>query len=247
VTITIAAAPGTAGAVVLTVTTDNPLIALTRSDRNGTRPVRLEAGALPASGTLTLRDYEPAIAGPVHYRASTAYGTAAVWITLPEQRPIFILPALPLASAAANTVFDYSATRRARATVHEVIGRPDPIIVHSRMGTRSGTLSVLCDDHADLMDLQNLLAQGYPVFYRQAENRGQDMYFHALEAAAVPNTGAWELTITYRELGFPDGPVISGAGWTYADLAAEGGSYAEVVDTYADYTALLFKDTGDAP
>jgi hypothetical protein len=247
-TVTITAAPSTrTGAITLTIDTDNPLLALTRADRNGTRPVRLEAGTLPFTGTRTLRDYEPALGGEVQYRASTAFGTAEVWINLGAQGPRFTLPALPLLSVGVDTVYDYSAGRSGRGTVHEVPGRPDPIITQARMGTRRGTLSIVCNDHVDLLNLENLLAQGITVMYRQTENPGQDMYFHADAVAAVPNAGAWELTVTYIELGFPAGPVIDSGDWTFADLAATGDTFAEVAETYTDFTALLFNDTGMTP
>jgi hypothetical protein len=242
-TITLTAAPSSVlGAAALTITTDNPLIALTRTDKNGTRPVRLEAGTLPFTGTKTVRDYEPAISGPVRYRASTDYGTAETSTTLAGQGPRFTVPATPLLSVGVDTVYDYAANRKTRSTVHEVIGRSDPIIVRARMGTRTGTLSILCNDHADLMDLESVCAQGATILYRQAENAGQDMYFHATESASVPNSGAWELTVSYVELAYPAGPVIGP--WTFADLAATGDTFAEAAAAYPSFTALLLNTPG---
>ena len=242
-TITLAAYPSSVtGAATLTITTDNPLVALTRTDKNGTRPVRLEAGVLPFTGTKTVRDYEPALAGPVLYRASTDYGTAETTTTLNGQGPRFTVPASPLLSVGAATVYDYAAGRKTRATVHDVIGRTDPIIVRARMGTRTGTLSVVCDDHADLMDLEAVFAQGATVLFRQAEHAGLDMYFHAVESATVPNSGAWELTVTYVELTYPAGPVVGA--WTFADLAATGQTFAEAAAAYPSFTALLLNDPG---
>jgi len=242
-TVTITAAPSTVtGAAYLEITTTNPVVALTRTDKNGTRPVRLEAGALPFTGTATFRDYEPALSGPVLYRASTDYGTAETSTTLAGQGPRFTVPASPLLSVGAATVYDYAANRKTRSTVHEVIGRADPIIVRARMGTRTGTLSIVCADHADLMDLEAVFALGATVMFRQAEHAGLDMYFHATETAAVPNTGKWELTVSYVELTYPAGPVLGA--WTFADLAATGATFAEIAAAYPSFTALLLNTPG---
>jgi hypothetical protein len=242
-TLTIAASPSTwPGAVYLTITTDNPLVSLTRSDRNGSRPVRLLAAALPASGSLTFRDYEPALSGRVTYTAATAYGTAEATTTLTGQAPRFILPELPMVSAAADTVYDYAATRRSLATVHEVIGSAVPIVVQAKMGTRRGTLSIVCEDHAGMMALLDVFGHGKTVMFRQPEHDGMDMYLHAVEAGTVPNAGAWELTVSYVELAFPAGPVMDAGSWTFADLTATGDTFADVAAGYDSFAALLLNE-----
>jgi hypothetical protein len=239
-TITITASPSTVpGAAYLSITTDNPVISLMRADKNGTRPVRLPADSLPFTDTQTFMDYEPALSGDVQYRAKTAYGTAEVWMTMGAQGPRFTIPALPLITVGVDTVFDYAATRESRATVHDVPGRADPIVVQARMGTRRGTLAIVCDSHVDLMDLENLFQQGKTVMFRQSEHSGMDMYFHALTSAVVPSTGKWELTVSYVELSYPAGPVMDPGTWTFEDLALTGDTFAETAATYPTFTALL--------
>ena len=115
-TLTLGASANTVpGAAVLTITSTSPLTSLTRSDRNGTRPVRLTAGALPFTGSREFRDHEPCLAGPVQYRASTADGMAEAWTNLGGQGPRFTLPATPLLTVGVDTVFDYNAGRSSRA------------------------------------------------------------------------------------------------------------------------------------
>jgi hypothetical protein len=78
--------------------------------------------------------------------------------------------------------------------------------------------------------------------FRQAEHAGLDMYFHAIESVAVPNSGKWELTVSYVELTYPSGPVLGA--WTFADLAGTGQTFAEVAAAYPSFNALLLNEPG---
>ena len=232
----------TSGTVSLVLESNKPVVTLTRSDVNGTRPVRLPAGALPGDGTLRFTDFEPALTGQVQYRAYTATEEASAWITLGGQLPRFVMPTIPLYSVEARNVFAYSAPRTTRSTVKEVVGRRGPIVIQAPMGTRRGTLSVLCDDHQEVLRLSSMLERGQTVFYRQSEHAGMDMYFHATEVEPVPNSGKWELNVTYVELEYPTGPVQSDASWTFAKLAKEPTTFAAVANEYTDYSYLVLKE-----
>lgn len=226
------------GTVALSLEASTNVVTLTRSDTNGTRPVRLPAGALPASGTLTLKDFEPALAGQVQYRAYTATEEASAWVTLGAQLPRFVMPSIPLYSVEVDTVHAYTATRSARATVHDVVGRRDPIVVQGVMGTRRGVLGVVCDSYNDVMRVETIMKRGQTVFYRQSEHAGTDMYFSPLEVSTAPASGKWEVTVNYVELDYPTGPVQSDPAWTFQKLASTATTFAGVATDYTDFASL---------
>jgi len=234
-----------AGTVKLTITpTSGNVNTVTRADVNGTRAVRLPAGTLPYAGTLTVTDYEPALAGPVHYRVTTSAGPASVWVTLGATAPRFVLPQLPLPSVEVSTVFEYEAARASTATVHEVLGRVGPIITQAKLGSRRGSLSILCEDHRTVLNLDVLFGRGQTVFYRQAENPGQDMYFYAMAVSWAPTeTGQWELSLDYVEVDYPAGPILLDPAWTFAALADTGGSFAATAQGYESFAALRLRET----
>jgi hypothetical protein len=208
-----------------------------RADANGTRPVRLRTGDLPASGTITVTDYEAAIAGPLFYRV---LGAAAepVWTSLDLELPRFILPSIPHFFVVAETVHGYSAGRASRATFHTVIGRDDPLVAEGRLSSRTGILDVWFGTYAEARSLEDMLARGQTAMYRQAEHPGMDMYFHVTGTDVVPDEVSWKLTANYVEVGFPPGNVLTDKTWTFTKLAQVGGSFDEVTDDYASFHDL---------
>lgn len=239
-TITVEAAADQGAALVkLTIESTATIVSITRADANGTRPVRLPAATLPApGGTLVVKDYEAALSGPVKYTARTADAEGFTWSALDLTLPRFVMPSLPLFTVEVDTVFDYAATRESRATVHYVVGRTDPIVIQARMGTRTGSLGILCPDHGAVVRLLAMLSRGQTVLYRQAEHQGVDMYFIPLSAALKPGGRSWEVDVSYVEVGFPSAPVQSDPSWTFAKLASTGGTFAQVATDYQDYIDL---------
>jgi hypothetical protein len=244
VSLTLTATPDpSSGTVALQLTSPADVLTLTRSDVNGTRPVRVPAGTIPGSGTLTITDYEPALTGQIQYRATTATDPeASAWVTLGGGLPRFVMPSIPLYSVEVDTVYAYSAPRATRGTVHEVVGRADPIIVAGRMGTRRGTLGIVCDDHGDVLRLTSMMERGQTVLYRQSDNPGMDMYFYPLGVAPAPSSGKWELSVDYVELAYPSGPVQSDPSWTFGKLARTATTFAKVSTDYADFNALTLNE-----
>jgi len=246
VSLTVDAVPDlSAGTVRLTVAASGSVLSVTRSDPNGTRPVRLIGGYLPKTGTFSFTDYEPALTGQVQYRVKTSTEEAAAWTTLGGQLPRFVMPSIPLFSVEVETVYAYSGPRSSRATVHEVVGRRDPIIVQGKLGTRRGSLGILCPDHDAVMRLVAMFERGQTVLYRQSEHPGLDMYFIPVEVSPAPSGKSWELSVSYVEMDYPAGDVQSDPDWTFSKLAATGGTFDAVAANYRTFVDLVLGEAGE--
>lgn len=233
------------GTVRLTIAASGSVVTVTRSDANGTRPVRLIAGKLPRTGTFDLTDYEPSLTGQVQYRAKTSTEEAAAWTTLGSQLPRFVMPSIPLFSVEVDNVYAYAAARESRATVHEVVGRRDPIIVQGKLGTRRGSLGIYCPDHDSVMRLLAMFERGQTVMYRQSEHAGMDMYFIPVNASPAPSGKSWELSVSYVEMDYPAGDVQSDPDWTFTKLAATGGTFDAVAADYRTFVDLVLGEAGE--
>jgi hypothetical protein len=63
---------------------------------------------------------------------------------------------------------------------------------------------------------------------------------------ATPNSGRWELAVSYIEESYPGGDVQVDPTWTFQRLADTGGSFAQVAADYPDFPSLLLNDKGPA-
>lgn len=245
---TIAATPDPiTGTVKLSIIKTETLNTIVRADVNGTRPVRVVAGAFPSAGAgaLVVTDNEPAFNGPIVYRAVTTAGTVEAWAEFPAgSSPRFTIPFYPELSLAVETVTGYTAGRPQASTVHEIIGREDPIIVPAIMKSRRGSLEILLDTYEQASDLESLLELGKTVMYRQGENAGQDFYFHATTIGAIePDESCWKLTVDYVALRAPAGDRAS-ITWTFATLAAApGAKFSTLPDSYGSFDTLTIGQT----
>lgn len=232
------------GSVALGIDNAKGVTAILRADINGTRPVRLERGTLPATGKLTVTDWEPALSGLIQY---SLVGTeASAWTALPgAELPRFVLPSIPQFSVVAQTVTEYSAARESRAVFHKVIGRTAPLVAEGRLEPRTGTLTCLFDSYAEAKDLEDLLERGQTVMYRQQEHPGLDMYFHPSRATVNvdPETETWTLGVDYVEVAPPSGYVLSAAAWTFDALAAKYGTFDAVTAAYGSFHDLTIGET----
>lgn len=238
-TLTATPVPGT-GAVRLTIDAGTDTVrSILRADANGTRPVRVQPAALPRSGTFTLTDWEPALAGPVMYRLSTdAKAGGSVFLdAVGGVLPRFLAPAQPVYSLEVGTVHHYEADRAGRSTVHPGINRTAPLVVLGALEPRTGTLAAAFDTYTEARELETLFEAGQTMMYRQAENPGQDMYFIASSVRSVPEDGAWTVEIAYVEVAFPSSPLPSSS-WSFGALAATGTSFDAVVGAFRSFRAL---------
>lgn len=234
------------GSVELNLSTAAGVTAIVRADINGTRPVRLERGTLPATGKLTVTDWEPALSGLIQYRLIGPVLEDSAWTALPKaELPRFVIPSIPQFSVIAQAVTEYSAARQSRSVFHKVIGRAAPLVAEGELEPRTGTLTCLFDTYAEAKDLEDLLERGQTVMYRQQEHPGLDMYFHPERVSINPDpeTETWTLAIDYIEVAFPAGAVLSAAAWTFDALAKKYPSFEAVTDAYSSFHNLTIGET----
>lgn len=218
----------------LTISSAAGLTGIIRADINGTRRVRLREDQLPATGMLTVTDWEPALTGLIQYRLEGQAGDA--WTTVGADLPRFHIPSIPQYSQAVETVHQYSSSRETRSIFHEVINRNDSMVAEGRMTPRSGDLAIFFDTYQGARDLEDLLERGKVVHYRQSEHPGMDMYFHATSLRIDPDEDStWKLAVGYKEVDFPDGYVLSTAGWTFAGLRDSSDSFEAVAQEYGSF------------
>jgi len=239
---TITATPDPAtGQITVTIAKTEAITSLIRADVNGTRPVRAPAGVFPSagtSGTITIVDHEAAFNGSVVYRAGTA---APRWtgFTGPQQ-PRFTLPFTPEITLAVDAVDTYSAGRESASTVHEILGREDdPIVVAAGMRSKRGTLEIILDSYAQAAELENLLSLGKPIMYRQSENPGQDLYFHASNISIASDVPHWKVSASFVGIRPPVGDRAAFGTWTFTTLAAlPSGTFGTVAAGYDSFDTL---------
>lgn len=191
-----------------------------RTDDNGAdQVVRLAPGQDVVAGSMTVADWEPALTGTVTYRVVDGAGgmaTAAgvtfepspgaeaadgLWLTKPET-------AVPNAGAGGAptssrglSVIAYRARRVNTGQLQQVIDRPDKVGNPGVMTLRSGSLTILCEDHDQARAIGALLDAGTPVRLIQPNYPAVDMLFigTASDAEMIPGIDKWTLGIDYEE------------------------------------------------
>ena len=240
---TIAAVPNTAaGTMTLTMVKTTSLYEVLRTDANGTRPVRPPAGVLPSmgtTGTVTIIDYEPALAGPIMYQV----GGVVLWTQFPAGQPArFILPLAPTVALAVDAakVTDYAYTRESSGTVHQIIGRPgDPIIAKGRLRSRAGKLTIGCDTYRAARELEAVLETGHEVMFRQPGNAGADMYFDVRRIDVGRQDEWWQLDAEYVAIKPPTAELPAPGTWDFADLAAlPAATFQTIAQDYGSFADL---------
>lgn len=209
----------------LPVSYDPARFSLTRTDANGTRPVRLLDGQEISGGTLIVEDSEAALVGLITYSLSTPSGAlSSVTTTLEGATGYRLAPAVfPQWGVTIGLLTGYEATRPSASTVHEVIGREDPVIRLAPLKLRRGTLTVWCADYQSLLDALGVYQRGEVVLMRQPDYPGLDMYHVGTEAKEAGYDEAmrrWRLDVTYYEVAYPRGPLLGSPTWTWDDMAA---------------------------
>lgn len=238
--------PGTASVLIQISGAPAGPLTLTRSDEYGVVPVRMTEGQLPIAGLLTVVDAEACLTGSVTYSATDSSGTVTASTTLAGVSRLARLASvqLPAFAAAPDQIIDYRADQTPATSIHQPIGRPDPIAVLAPALTRQGTLTALCTDAAALADLQQLAAAGHIIRYRQTLHGSLDMYLVVTAITPRPEDLAddgwlWALDIGYREVRSPVLPLLGSAGWTYADVAATYSTYVALSLAFDSYVELV--------
>ena len=228
-----------------------------RADANGTRTVRTLTGLLPsAAAVLDVDDFEYALAGTeVVYTAYRDTDAVAATVTMPTGvTPHVVILAAPLYPsdgvvladgsldpAAITFAITWDSTRTGRTTLHDILGRPDPIAVLRAAALQAGTITLICPDYATVKDLGAHLSNPRVFMLRQADVPGLDMYFvvTGLNPSNLDTAPHWQLLVNFAEVAWPNGGYVPVAVWTYADLASSYPDYNAVASQFVDYLAVL--------
>ncbi|MFC8038629.1 hypothetical protein ACFUOZ_04680 [Paenarthrobacter sp. NPDC057355] len=242
---TFTATPDTAtGSVLLEITQTAAVTRVVRTDANGIADVRFADGQLPSAstGTTIVSDYEAAH-GFVSYLVYTSAGTVSGSTTLVLANPWLTVPIMPQYSETVQTVTQYSSNRATNNTVHRPIGRADSLVVMGKLGDRTGSLEIFCNDYSTTRKLERVFERGEIVMLRQRVE-GLDQYFTVTDIPVAPYAvngekgTQWAMTINYVEVRRPLGDLAGNLGWTFDALAAAYPSFDAVAAAYVDFDAL---------
>lgn len=233
----------TTGSIRLTIDPDEgDILSVQRSDANGTYPVRTVAGLLPSDEVTVINDYECALSGLVTYTVILESGTLSASTELSASTPWLNLPRQVNLSEALESVLDYTAGREAATTLHEVIGRPDPLATLGVLRMRQGSFDLYAPTYEAARSIERVYAAQQVALLRLPDHRSADLYHVALSVDTAPLNASrgdtrWVVKVGYIEVARPDGNVIGALGWTYESVAtqhADYGALAALYETYAD-------------
>lgn len=214
---------------------------LTRTDANGTAPVRLREGQQPIAGVMTATDYEAALTGLVRYDLTDGDGVTVTASTeLAVAVPWLGVPVLPQLGEQLEFVTDYRHERASAGTVHEVLDADAPVPALAPLGTRAGQLVLTAQDFPTALAVQAVYDAGQVAHLRQADHPGMDLYHVAESVSVAPERSRWAVTVRFREVPAPLAPLQGGLGTTYAQLA--GQTYATTRQQYPTYLDRSTRD-----
>lgn len=222
--------------VLLEDTTPNPvtysLVALTRGDANGTRPVRMYDGQAISDGVLVTTDPEAALTGFISYTAvvQPSSGTAvrvqaSVDMTGLVSRGRIAPASVPSLGGWFDLSTGVTIGRESTTTVAQVINRPDPLVTLGSQTSRSGTLSIWCPTYEAGTALEAVFNTGEVVLVRQPDYLGLDMYVVGTRTSLdlqreMTDPRRWVLEVEYTEVAAPTTNLRGSIGWTIAESFA---------------------------
>lgn len=252
----------TPAAVTIQLDTTVQVTSLIRVDGRGTAAVRTPAGTFPLTGSATIIDHEGSLipGDQITYLARNAAGTLA-YLNAPQQwwtgqlwLDVPTAPDLSLDLAGLGIVlFDLSATYDSAGTVHQVIGRADPVTVLGPLRLPAGILEFVCPNLPAARTLVRALSAQAVLGLRQSDLSTVDGYFTVDAVTLAPadertwNTDTerlerrWRVSVTYTGAAAPSGDAGSGtaaAAWTYDALAASTARADEVPVEFGTYAHL---------
>lgn len=200
----------------------------------GSESIRYEA-----AGDLVLTDYEAA-SGAVAYTA----GAATVQVSWDIGAPWIFVPVMPNYSIRIKSLIDYSAGGDSLGSVHQLLGRDDPVAILRGMATRRGTMRLYCGTFAEAQAVVDATRRGEVLMLRQPEHRGMDMYFTATSYGipVLETRGAasvFGVDLGYVQLARPSGDLSGALGWTFAALAAAYPTFSALPTAYATFQDVL--------
>jgi hypothetical protein len=228
------------------------LKSLTRSDDNGTRPVRLYEGQGLSDGVLVTLDPEPALTGLVAYTAVVHDAVTNKDVTVNASATLAgqvtrsrIAPAsLPSAGAWFEHTLGISIDRQTTSTVAQVINRPDPLVTLGAQTLRAGVLTIWAEDYVTGSALESVFNRGEVVLLRQPDYPGLDMYVVGTRTSLSPvvrvgQPARWELSLDYTEVAAPTTPLRGSIGWTFGESAARNATFAASRTEFPTFLDLL--------
>lgn len=133
---------------------------------------------------------------------STAESTAGVWLSLPATA----VPSLgTITGLPVQSVLSYDESSQSNGSLHEIIGRADPIANPGPLALRAGSFDVFCADYRTAKAVRTLLSTGDVAQLRQPTHPGLDLYFVAQDVRIAPadddtTPRRWITTLTYAEV-----------------------------------------------
>lgn len=216
-----------------------------RTDVNGTAQVRTLLGVLPSDpdDLVNVYDQEAALAGEVSYEITSSVTVYTVAATMEGAQPWLTVVLDPKQASAVPLVLNYNGGRQASSTVHEIVGRTDPLVTLGVLRTRQGMLEFWCPDHATVRTLERLYAKNMVMLLREPLHPGMDLYHVPTGTDISPlsiegRLTRWGLRVNYIEVKRPSGNVLGTLGWDYDDVAASYPDYASLLAVYEDYEGL---------
>ena len=220
-------------------------VTVSRADGNGIGTPRRLSGQVPISGSMTLFDYEAALAGDVTYTVTdSAAATVQATTSLGVAFPALHVAQQPSTLQFLNALTEFDESRENAATVHRIIGRADPVVVTTVTRTREGRMVIWTGSYTDARAVIDVAAAGEVLILRQPTFDRMDMYFVALRTSNQPRQEdtaprRWSVEVQYVEVSSPAGVLLDSAGWGYDDVLAGFASYNDVEAAFADYNALV--------
>ncbi|KFD43155.1 hypothetical protein IU11_14025 [Cellulosimicrobium sp. MM] len=224
---------------------------LTRSDANGTVPVRLPVGFDLSDGLLVHDDAENALTGIIQYTAVVRYlatSTTAVYTGQIDTTGLwshyYIAPAvLPALRSSVSLVETYDAESRSSSTVFDIIGRQDPLVSIGVQRTRIGTLRAWCDDYSVAQDVRRTAGRGQALMLRQPDYEGLDMYFVVTSARVgqyqenTP-TRRWYVDVAFTEVRRPDAPLLGAVDWNFEESSERNATFYNSLQEFPTFLDL---------
>jgi hypothetical protein len=136
-------------------------------------------------------------AGTAHASPSVETTTTAVTIVAPLGMP---------STVDLQMVTDYDEASESGGSLHEIIGRSDPIANPGALRTRAGNVTLWCSDYTAANAVKSLLRSGETALLRQGDHPDLDLYFTARRVSLSPDPSEstvprrWSASIEYAEV-----------------------------------------------
>jgi hypothetical protein len=133
----------------------------------------------------------------------------------------------------------------AKSVVHEVIGRPDPVVAVAPARYPSGTLVLDAPDRRQRLAVLSLLAAGDPLILRATCPAAvDDMTFQPMRwrdplVSEAFKGGGRRIEVEYQSVTSAPMQYVPNPPWTWADVEASYATWADVEAAYGSWYALL--------